>query len=115
MKSKVKITKETYVWKDEDDKGIIYYKDGKKHREDGPAVELKNGTMEWWIDGQRHRDDGPACIYKDPDEGDFFYEWFRNDERVTEQEIEQFIVKKALNEKLQSTLEQKHVEKRKKI
>lgn len=115
MKSKVRITKETYIWKDEDDNGVIYYKDGKKHRENGPAVELKNGTKEWWIDGQRHRDDGPACIYKDPDEGGFFYEWFRNGERVTEQEIEQFIVKKALNKKLQSTLEPKNVEKMKKI
>lgn len=115
MKSKVRISKETYVWKDEDDKGVIYYKDGKKHREDGPAVELKNGTKEWWIDGQRHRDDGPACIYKDPDEGDFFYEWFRNGERVTEQEVEQLITKKNLNEKLESTLASRTREKKRKI
>jgi hypothetical protein len=30
------------------------------HREDGPAVEWKNGMKEWWINGKRHRDDGPA-------------------------------------------------------
>lgn len=115
MKSKVRITKETYIWKNEDDKGVIYYKDGQKHREDGPAIELGDGTKEWWIGGQRHRDDGPACIYKDPDEGDFFYEWFLNGERVTEQEVEHLIVKKNLNEKLESTLEPRHHEKKKKI
>ena len=29
-----------------------WYKDGKLHREDGPAVELKNGLKEWYKDGQ---------------------------------------------------------------
>lgn len=29
------------------------YKEGKLHREDGPAVEYSNGEKEWWIDGAR--------------------------------------------------------------
>ena len=61
MKSKVRITKETYIWKNEDDKGVIHYKDGKKHREDGPAVELKDGTRQWFVNGDLHREDGPAA------------------------------------------------------
>jgi hypothetical protein len=33
---------------------------GKLHREDGPAVEMANGTKEWWINGKLHREDDPA-------------------------------------------------------
>jgi hypothetical protein len=39
--------------------GIIYYhdatswyKDGKHHREDGPAIEWKNGDKEWILNGK---------------------------------------------------------------
>lgn len=31
-----------------------WYKEGKTHREDGPAVEYYNGTKEWWIDGKEY-------------------------------------------------------------
>lgn len=33
---------------------------GEFHRENGPAIEWKNGDKEWWFDGRRHRIDGPA-------------------------------------------------------
>jgi len=39
---------------------IIFFKEGIKHREDGPAVESLNGYKEWRIDGVLHRLDGPA-------------------------------------------------------
>jgi len=42
---------------------IYYFKNGNKHREDGPAVELTNGYKAWWIHGKRHREDGPAIEY----------------------------------------------------
>ena len=32
------------------------------HREDGPAVELANGTKQWHINGKLHRLDGPAMV-----------------------------------------------------
>ncbi|MGK5053657.1 hypothetical protein [Janthinobacterium sp. RB2P8] len=92
-----------------------WYLNGKRHREDGPAIESPNGDKEWWVNGLRHREDGPACIYKDPDENDFFYEWFRYGERVSEEEIEQIIVKKELNRKLHTTLKSKPTQKRSKI
>jgi len=38
---------------------------GKKHREDGPAIKLSNGTKSWFINGNRHREDGPAIEYAD--------------------------------------------------
>lgn len=33
---------------------------GDPHRLDGPAVEQADGTIEWWANGERHRIDGPA-------------------------------------------------------
>lgn len=32
----------------------------KFHREDGPAIEDKNGDREWLVNGKYHRIDGPA-------------------------------------------------------
>ena len=40
--------------------GIYYFKDGKKHREDGPAIVFENSDKNWYINGLRHREDGPA-------------------------------------------------------
>jgi hypothetical protein len=34
--------------------------EGSLHREDGPAVEYKDGTKKWCINGKLHRLDGPA-------------------------------------------------------
>ena len=39
-----------------------WYKEGKLHREDGPAVEYSDGGKEWYIEGKHHREDGPAII-----------------------------------------------------
>lgn len=45
-----------------DNKGnkFWYNKEGKYHREDGPAVIWKDGSKTWYKDGLPHRDDGPA-------------------------------------------------------
>jgi hypothetical protein len=40
-----------------------WYKEGKLHREDGPAVEYPSGTKEWYKEGKRHREEGPACEF----------------------------------------------------
>lgn len=37
-----------------------WYKDGKLHREDGPAVEYVDGERRWLKNGYLHREDGPA-------------------------------------------------------
>jgi len=34
--------------------------DGRRHREDGPAIEFTNGAKYWLIHGKYHREDGPA-------------------------------------------------------
>ena len=40
-----------------------FYRDGKLHREDGPAVIYADGRQEFYRDGKLHREDGPAVIY----------------------------------------------------
>jgi hypothetical protein len=40
-----------------------WYQNGKRHREDGPAIEYFNGTKCWYQNGKWHRLDGPACEY----------------------------------------------------
>ena len=48
-------------------------KNGKLHRDDGPAIEHANGTKLWWINGKLHRDDGPAIEYADGTKS-----WYKN-------------------------------------
>lgn len=38
---------------------------GKRHREDGPAVECANGDKLWYRRGALHREDGPAIERQD--------------------------------------------------
>ncbi len=42
------------------DGNICHIKNGKWHREDGPAVEWANGDKFWCINDRYHRDGGPA-------------------------------------------------------
>ena len=48
-----------------------WYLNGKRHREDGPAVERPDGTKVWYLNGKFHREDGPAIGY--PDGTKFWY------------------------------------------
>lgn len=42
-----------------------WYLNGKRHREDGPAIEWeKKCYVEWWFNGELHREDGPAVETK---------------------------------------------------
>jgi hypothetical protein len=59
-----------------------WYLNGDRHREDGPAVEYTNGEKAWYLNGDRHREDGPAVEYTN---GEKY--WFLNDERLTEGEF----------------------------
>ena len=59
------------------DMTFYYYKDPAHliiHRDDGPAIEYKNGSKEWWRDGKRHRADGPAVEFVN---GENSY-WYNN-------------------------------------
>ena len=55
--------------------GIIsYYKNGRIHREDGPATIYPSGARFWFIDGEYRWTDGPAVIWSDGS-----YEWYVSD------------------------------------
>ena len=42
-----------------------WYINGKIHRDGGPAIESTDGKLaQWWRHGLQHRDDGPAGVYK---------------------------------------------------
>jgi hypothetical protein len=69
--------------------GIEYRNEqGKLHREDGPAVEYKDGTKYWLINGKFHRLDGPAVEYPNSDR-----EWWINGKEYLEENYYQEIVK----------------------
>ena len=61
-----KVMKE-YKVKVYSDKTEWFNLEGKRHRDDGPAIEYADGTKIWYKEGERHRDDGPACEYADGD------------------------------------------------
>jgi hypothetical protein len=42
-----------------------WYRNGQRHRNDGPAVEYPDGTREWYLYGEIHRPDGPAVEFAD--------------------------------------------------
>ena len=48
-----------------------YYRDGKLHREGGPAVvkRFADGSVieEYYSDGELHREGGTAFVWRDPD------------------------------------------------
>jgi len=55
-----------------------WYRDGKLHRADGPAIELSDGTKAWYIDDKLHRVDGPAIELAN---GSKY--WYYNDKQYT--------------------------------
>jgi hypothetical protein len=59
----------------------FWYLNGKRHREDGPAVEGSYGYKSWWLNGKLHREDGPAVEYST---GDKY--WYLNGKGLTEQQ-----------------------------
>ena len=73
-----------------------WFLNGKCHREDGPAIEWASGNKHWFLNGKCHREDGPAVEYSNGHK-----EWYLNDKRLTE---EQF------NKKMKKPCENKVVE-----
>ena len=55
-----KINRRNFTGVAVDPTGITFYRDGLRHREDGPAAILNNGDQFWYRDNTLHREDGPA-------------------------------------------------------
>ena len=60
----------------------FWYLNGKQHREDGPAIEYADGDKSWYLNGKRHREDGPAIEWADG-----YKVWYLNGKEVTEEEV----------------------------
>ena len=65
-----------------------WYKEGKRHRENGPAFEGFNGDKHWFKEGKRHREDGPACDYVNGDK-----EWWLNGIEYSESDYQEELKK----------------------
>jgi len=39
----------------DEDNTIVWFKNGQRHREDGPALEYTYGTKRWFLNGKRYR------------------------------------------------------------
>ncbi len=63
-----------------------WYKNGKRHRTDGPAVEWFDGTRFWYKKGLPHREDGPAI----EDFNGYIIEYWINGEKVEKEAMELF-------------------------
>ena len=74
----------------------VWHLNGKRHREDGPAIEWADGTKQWWLNGKRHREEGPAVEYEDG-----YKEWWLNDKELTEEEFKKFRLRKNLQDLIQ--------------
>jgi hypothetical protein len=59
-----------------------WFLNGKRHREDGPAIEYSNGYKAWVLNNELHREDGPAV-----EDSNGYKIWYLNDKRLTEAEF----------------------------
>ena len=57
----------------------LWYRNGKRHREDGPAIIWADGTKAWYQNNMLHREDGPAVIWPSAHFANSFYLWFKHD------------------------------------
>ena len=62
------------------DGSVFWCKNGMLHREDGPAVIQPHGRREWWSNDRLHRIGGPAVEYADGSGS-----WYLNGVRYTEE------------------------------
>jgi hypothetical protein len=63
------------------DGSTFWYLNGECHRTDGPALELASGSKSWWINGKLHRENGPAFEYANGSK-----EWYLNGAELSKQE-----------------------------
>ena len=108
-------TYEVKVWADGSKQWFL---NGKRHREDGPAIEWADGSKEWWLHGKCHREDGPALEYANGAKEWFLHGlhhredgpaiewtggdkwWFLHGEELTEEEHRQRTAKYPCNGKI---------------
>lgn len=85
---------ETYtvtIWHDKATNIVVrerWEKDGKEHREHGPALVSRDPITgmiveeKWLRHGHLHREDGPSDILRKPDGRIYYSAWYRNGEKI---------------------------------
>ena len=64
------------------DNGVkFWFHAGKRHREDGPAIEWGGGAESWYLNGDCHRTDGPAIVRSSGAK-----HWYLDGKELTEEE-----------------------------
>ncbi len=72
---------------------VCYIKNGKWHREDGPAIEWASGNKFWRVGCVRHREDGPAIEYCNGER-----RWYVNDKLCSKESHEEELKIWKMNE-----------------
>jgi len=72
-----------------------WYLNDKLHREDGPAIEYASGGEKWYLNDKLHREDGPAVEYANGTK-----QWWLHGENLTEEEHRQRISRQPCNGKI---------------
>jgi hypothetical protein len=62
-----------------------WFLDGKRHREDGPAIECADGAKFWYRNGKPHREDGPAV-----EVAEWSREWWFNGTKLYVNTLKEF-------------------------
>jgi hypothetical protein len=75
----------------------------------------ESGDICWYKNGLLHREDGPAIDWPSGPGVGWSKRWFLNGVELSEEQFNQWLEKRRLNEKLQSTLEEKPAIKKGKI
>ena len=94
-----KLSSKTHSIPDMDGGNTVYYADKTKkqfHRVDGPAVEYPNGDSEWWLNGKRHREDGPAVVWKT------LHQYYIHGKHLTFDEFNEHLKKLKVSKDIQS-------------
>ena len=72
-----------YIVKIDQDGSKEWFLNGKRHREDGPAVEdVEDGYKAWYLNGELHREDGPAI-----EKANGHKSWYLNNKEYTKEEF----------------------------
>ena len=105
-----------------DNGSVEWLLNGKKHREDGPAVTYIDGAKYWYINGECHREDGPATITSEGNKtwykngkihredgpayegADGSKAWYIGGEELTEEEFNNHKVKELTMDELEKLL-----------
>lgn len=78
---------------------------GKRHREDGPAIEHSGGSKEWWLNDKLHREDSPAIEWADGAK-----EWWLNGKRHSKEEFRKELKLMSTTDKQIQILEEELME-----